>query len=81
MTNIVLTDGGFFVFGDVSVKKVGEHRLLFSLFELQKYVHSPSCLHEPNLTQYRTTGEVVWHKSILSDVFTGMLNDPAALDR
>lgn len=46
-------DGGFFVFGDVSVKKLGEHRLLFSLFELHK-----------------TTGEVLWHKSILSDIFT-----------
>ncbi|KAF2153871.1 hypothetical protein K461DRAFT_266973 [Myriangium duriaei CBS 260.36] len=46
-------DGGFFVFGDVSVKKLGEHRLLFSLFELHK-----------------NSGEVVWHKSILSDVFT-----------
>ncbi|PNS16657.1 hypothetical protein CAC42_4621 [Sphaceloma murrayae] len=29
-------DGGFFVFGDVSVKRLGEHRLLFSLYELQK---------------------------------------------
>ena len=26
------------MFGDVSVKRVGEHRLLFSLFELQKSV-------------------------------------------
>ncbi|KAF4554852.1 Velvet factor-like protein 1 [Elsinoe fawcettii] len=31
-----LVDGGFFVFGDVSVKRLGEHRLLFSLYELQK---------------------------------------------
>ncbi|KAF2237201.1 hypothetical protein EV356DRAFT_511918 [Viridothelium virens] len=29
-------DGGFFVFGDLSVKIVGEHRLHFSLFEMRK---------------------------------------------
>ncbi|TKX20564.1 hypothetical protein C1H76_7375 [Elsinoe australis] len=46
-------DGGFFVFGDVSVRRLGEHRLLFSLYELQK----------ENLS-------VVFHRSILSDVFT-----------
>lgn len=32
-----LTDGGFFVFGDLSVKIEGEFRLLFSLFEMLKY--------------------------------------------
>ena len=31
-------DGGFFVLGDVSVKLLGKHKLVFSLFELQKYV-------------------------------------------
>ena len=31
-------DGGFFVFGDVSVKRLGEHRLLFSLYEIKKSV-------------------------------------------
>jgi hypothetical protein len=30
-------DGGFFVFGDVSVKTPGTHRLRFTLMELQKY--------------------------------------------
>jgi len=30
------TEKGFFIFGDVSVKRVGEHRLLFSLFEYRK---------------------------------------------
>lgn len=30
------TDGGFFVFGDVSVRLLGRHQLLFSLFELRK---------------------------------------------
>ncbi|KAK4935870.1 hypothetical protein LTR28_010275, partial [Elasticomyces elasticus] len=29
-------DGGFFVFGDVSVKKIGKHRLRFSLFDMRK---------------------------------------------
>lgn len=29
-------DGGFFVFGDLSVKKEGEYRLRFSLFEMRK---------------------------------------------
>lgn len=31
-----LSEGGFFVFGDVSVKRLGEHRLLFSLYEIKK---------------------------------------------
>ncbi|KAF2841847.1 hypothetical protein M501DRAFT_355104 [Patellaria atrata CBS 101060] len=30
------TDGGFFVFGDVSCKVVGTHRLHFSLYDLRK---------------------------------------------
>lgn len=67
-------DGGFFVFGDVSVKKLGEHRLLFSLFELHKCVHSSTRFEDgekPVLISGRTTGEVLWHKSILSDIFTG----------
>lgn len=36
----ISADGGFFVFGDVSVRRLGEHRLLFSLYELQKCVSS-----------------------------------------
>ena len=32
-----LADGGFFVFGDLSVKVEGEFRLRFSLFEMRKY--------------------------------------------
>lgn len=31
-------DGGFFVFGDLSVKTEGEFRLRFSLFEMLKSV-------------------------------------------
>lgn len=30
------TDGGFFVFGDISVRHVGTYRLRFYLFDLQK---------------------------------------------
>jgi hypothetical protein len=33
---MVPTDGGFFVFGDVSAKVPGSHRLQFSLFDLHK---------------------------------------------
>lgn len=34
----VVLDGGFFVFGDLSVKVEGCYRLRFSLFEMRKYV-------------------------------------------
>ena len=30
-------DGGFFVFGDLSVKLEGEFRLQFNLYEMRKY--------------------------------------------
>lgn len=30
-------DGGFFVFGDLSIKVEGEFRLKFTLFEMRKY--------------------------------------------
>ena len=33
---IRLADGGFFVFGDLSVKVEGQFRLRFSLFEMRK---------------------------------------------
>ncbi|KAL1652249.1 hypothetical protein SLS58_000376 [Diplodia intermedia] len=33
-------DGAFFVFGDISIKQQGEHRLRFSLFDIHKYVPS-----------------------------------------
>lgn len=32
------SDGGFFVFGDLAVKKEGRYRLHFSLFEITEYV-------------------------------------------
>ncbi|KAJ5915587.1 Velvet factor [Penicillium verhagenii] len=31
------SDGGFFVFGDLSVKMAGEFRLMFTLFEMRRY--------------------------------------------
>lgn len=33
---IANADGGFFVFGDLSIRTLGKHRLVFSLFELRK---------------------------------------------
>ncbi len=35
-TDVAIPDGGFFVFGDLSVKVEGEYRLRFSLFEMRK---------------------------------------------
>jgi len=32
-------DGGFFVFGDLSVKCEGEYRVKFHLYEVVKYVY------------------------------------------
>ena len=37
-------DGGFFVFGDISVKVAGQHRLQFSLYELRKDTVEVACL-------------------------------------
>lgn len=34
LTYICIKDGGFFVFGDLAVKKEGKYRLHFSLFEI-----------------------------------------------
>ncbi|KAF8445402.1 velvet factor [Terfezia claveryi] len=41
------SDGGFFVFGDLSVKIEGEFRLRFSLFEINEVVHIKSITSEP----------------------------------
>ena len=35
-------DGGFFVFGDLSVKVEGDYRLRFSLYEMLKWVDNTS---------------------------------------
>jgi hypothetical protein len=47
-------DGGFFVFGDVSCKVVGVHRLKFCLFDFHKYVVSimlPGLAHSDHSNQ------------------------------
>lgn len=48
---ILISDGGFFVFGDVSVKMEGEYRLRFSLFEMvrerQEVMYIKSVMSEP----------------------------------
>jgi hypothetical protein len=51
-------DGGFFVFGDVSVKVTGMHRLKFCLFDFQKYV-----LRIPYLGSAWTDGSVQGHSA------------------
>lgn len=64
-------DGGFFVFGDLSVKVEGEYRLRFSLFEMRKYVKSLGLRLQARLICCRA--EVFHIKSIISDPFTGEL--------
>lgn len=34
--NTISTDGGFFVFGDISARKLGRYKLRFSLFDTEK---------------------------------------------
>jgi len=31
------SDGGFFIFGDLSIRKIGRHRMRFNLFNTDKY--------------------------------------------
>ncbi|KAI9885366.1 MAG: hypothetical protein M1823_002837 [Watsoniomyces obsoletus] len=67
------SDGGFFVFGDLSVKIEGEFRLLFSLFEMFKYgVYSRTMSVYPYLypTDWTGRSEVVHIKSVMSEPFT-----------
>lgn len=51
MAEFLISDGGFFVFGDVSVKIEGEFRLRFSLFEMvrerQEVMYIKSVMSEP----------------------------------
>jgi hypothetical protein len=70
-----MLDGGFFVFGDISIKVAGKHRLNFSLFELRKWVegHVPNDDAGQKLTGRRDNGEVVFLKSIFSDPFDVVL--------
>ncbi|KAK2799056.1 Spore development regulator ryp2 [Onygenales sp. PD_10] len=64
------TDGGFFVFGDLSVKMEGEFRLRFDLFELRKWKNNPGngAPYDPNKRSY--SEGVVFIKSIISKPFT-----------
>ena len=70
-------DGGFFVFGDISVKIPGEHRLSFSLFELRKYVIYPVSPSQTDVgkrgSNSEDTGEVIYLKSIISEPFRGIV--------
>ena len=36
LTPSLATDGGFFIFGDLSVKKLGWHKLRFALYDVSK---------------------------------------------
>lgn len=65
-------DGGFFVFGDLSVKVEGEFRLRFSLFEMRKYV-MPLGPRSASSTD-SSRAEVFHIKSIVSDPFTGEID-------
>lgn len=73
-------EGGFFVFGDLSVKIEGEFRLKFNLFEMREY--DPRGIDLIDVTadlvdRVKRCGgsrdEVVYIKSILSKPFTGEL--------
>lgn len=35
---MIAVDGGFFVFGDISARKIGQFKLRFSLFDTAKFV-------------------------------------------
>jgi len=48
----IALDGGFFVFGDLSVKYEGEYRLKFHLFEVVKYVYHMGISIWPSGTKY-----------------------------
>lgn len=63
------SDGGFFVFPDLSVKIEGDFRLRFSLFEMLKFVSlSQGPILPPN--EFRRS-RVAYIKSAISDPFTG----------
>ncbi|KAI9256466.1 velvet factor-domain-containing protein [Phascolomyces articulosus] len=69
------TDGGFFVFGDLSVRKEGDYKLHFSLFEIVENVPDIVILSVNQLTRCFTfclyyRGTVQNRKTVLSDVFS-----------
>ncbi|KAL8710728.1 MAG: hypothetical protein Q9220_004746 [cf. Caloplaca sp. 1 TL-2023] len=62
------SDGGFFVFGDLSVKVEGEYQLRFRLFEMIKYLTLPSLTTWLLMRWFRT--QVVFIKDVVSKNFT-----------
>ena len=66
-----MADGGFFVFGDLSVKLEGEYRLKFSLFEMFRFVlRTTSCYPGSNIC---TRTEVIYLQAIVSKPFVGKI--------
>lgn len=66
------TDGGFFVFGDLSIKVEGNYRLQFTLFEMQRYTKGLAILITTLVADRNLFRDnVVALKSILSDPFSG----------
>ncbi|KAI9806612.1 MAG: hypothetical protein M1825_006069 [Sarcosagium campestre] len=65
-------DGGFFVFGDLSVKIEGEFRLCFTLFEIMKADDPRAPAPPPDARQSDTPerAQVVHIKSVISDPFS-----------
>ena len=64
------SDGGFFVFGDLAVKKEGRYRLHFSLFEITEYVASTQFCTLLTYIISLFRGTVQNRKTLLSDEFT-----------
>ncbi|KAK7544557.1 velvet factor-domain-containing protein [Phyllosticta citribraziliensis] len=67
-------DGAFFVFGDISIKKTGEYRLRFSLFDILKYVIPTYATPESGqdggvLTGSRPGAQYEYITSVISDKF------------
>lgn len=72
-------DGGFFVFGDISAKKVGTYKLRFSLFDTQKFVRRSCKVRCALLIGENSDSEdVVYMAGIDSDPFPGELRTTQA---
>ncbi|GAB7353765.1 hypothetical protein MBLNU459_g4155t1 [Dothideomycetes sp. NU459] len=54
-------DGGFFVFGDVSVRLLGRHHLVFSLFELRKENGEVAFLKSVTSEPFDVVQQKAWH--------------------
>lgn len=75
---VLTADGGFFVFGDVSVKIEGEYRLRFSLFEMVRERHEvmyiKSVISEPFTGEpkvWSVIQEACWLRSALQSIHLG----------